>query len=352
MQHIMHYTALYITYTHYNACSSPLVRSTQTVGCIEMGARAHKTIERGGTQGIAPEDRSTAANDARFLRAIGERVRSARARKHVTRKTLAEQSGVSERYLALLESGRGNVSVLLLRHVGAALELPLEAFLRDTDNEPAELVLAQKLLRGMTPQRLVHARKQLLGDFRNDPQARSKRIALIGLRGAGKTTLGVKLAQSLKRPFVELDREIEREAGTSLSEIFLLYGQQGYRRYERRCLEQLLDPGDAVVVATGGSIVSDPATYDLLLSTCYTVWLKARPEEHMERVIAQGDTRPMAGNTRAMDDLQRILDSRIDLYQQADATVDTSGKSVRQSLAVLKQTLPLATSGTRPGRKT
>lgn len=317
-----------------------------------MGARAHKTVERSGPQGDASGHAAISASDARFLLAIGERVRAARARRNLTRKTLAEQSGVSERYLALLESGRGNVSVLLLRDVGNALGLPPEALLHDTNDESPELALAQQLLRSMTPQHLAHARKLLLGDFRNDPQARSKRIALIGLRGAGKTTLGEKLAQSLKRPFVELDREIEREAGTSLSEIFLLFGQQGYRRYERRCLEQLLDRAGACVIATGGSIVSDPATYDVLLSTCYTVWLKARPEEHMERVIAQGDTRPMAGSTRAMDDLRRILDSRVDLYRQADATVDTGGKSVRQSLSALKQALPLAAANTRTGTST
>jgi XRE family transcriptional regulator, aerobic/anaerobic benzoate catabolism transcriptional regulator len=313
-----------------------------------MGARAHETVERGGrTQGS-----STVPSDLQFLRAIGERVRGARARRNVTRKALAGQSGVSERYLAQLESGRGNVSVLLLRQVGAALGLPPEAFLHDASDEPAELVLAQQLLRSMTPQRLARARKLLLGDFRKDSQARSKRIALIGLRGAGKTTLGEKLAKSLKRPFVELDREIERESGTSLSEIFLLYGQQGYRRYERLCLEQLLERPDACVIATGGSIVSDPATYDVLLSTCYTVWLKARPEEHMERVIAQGDTRPMAGHSRAMDDLQRILDSRTELYRQADATVDTSGKSVRQSIAALKHALPPATPKNPNGKAT
>lgn len=311
-----------------------------------MGARAHKTVERSEVPGSAPVHAASAAGDADFLLAIGERVRKARARRDITRKMLAQQSGVSERYLALLESGRGNVSVLLLRHVGAALDLPPEALLRDAGDEPPELVLVQKLLRSMTPQRLARVKDMLLGDSRNDPQARSKRIALIGLRGAGKTTLGEKLAQSLRRPFIELDHEIERQAGTSLSEIFLLYGQQGYRRYERRCLEQLLDGPDACVIATGGSIVSEPATYDLLLSTCYTVWLRARPEEHMDRVIAQGDTRPMAGNAQAMEDLRRILDSRIALYRQADATVDTGGKSVRQSLAALKQILPLKTTAT------
>jgi XRE family aerobic/anaerobic benzoate catabolism transcriptional regulator len=164
-----------------------------------------------------------------------------------------------------------------------------------------------------------------------------KRIALIGLRGAGKSTLGTKLAKALAVPFVELDREIEREAGTSLSEIFLLYGQAGYRRYERRCLERILEKNERAVIATGGSIVSEPGTYELLLSSCFTVWLKAAPEEHMARVIAQGDTRPMAGNDQAMEDLRRILEGRAMLYGQADVVVDTEGKSVEKSLAELRK---------------
>ena len=294
-----------------------------------MGLRAHKMIEQ------VPVRNQT--EDSAFLKAIGERVRKARLRRNLTRKALARHSGVSERYLAQLESGQGNVSVLVLREVGAAMDLLPDALLRDADDELPEAAFIQQLVRGMSPQRLVRARELFLRDFRDDARERSKRIALIGLRGAGKTTLGEKLAVSLKRPFIELDREIEREAGTGLSEIFLLYGQQGYRRYERRCLEQLLGTGQACVIATGGSIVTEPPTYNLLLSTCFTVWLKATPQEHMQRVIAQGDTRPMAGRTQAMDDLRRILESRTGLYQQADATVDTAGKNVRQALSALKR---------------
>ena len=297
-----------------------------------MGARVDKTVVR-----MHAEHDSA---DAAFLKAIGERVRQARARRNITRKSLAEHSGVSERYLANLESGQGNVSVLLLRQVGAALNLSPDELLRDEENEPAELSTMQQLLRGMSPQRLARARDLLLRDLRDQPGERSTRIALLGLRGAGKTTLGHRLAQNLKRPFIELDREIEREAGTSLSEIFLLYGQQGYRRYERRCLENLLHSHAACVIATGGSIVSERATYDLLLSTCFTVWLKALPEEHMARVIAQGDTRPMEGNAQAMDDLRRILNSRFELYGQADAVVDTAGKSVTESLDDVRQSIP------------
>jgi XRE family aerobic/anaerobic benzoate catabolism transcriptional regulator len=294
-----------------------------------MGARAHKTIENAPAQD--PHE------DTSFLRAIGERVRNVRQQRNITRKVLADRSGVSERYLAQLESGLGNVSVLVLRDVALALDLRADALLRDANDESPEIGLIQQLLRRMTPQRLAQTRERLLRDLRDHPQERSSRIALVGLRGAGKTTLGEKLAQSLQRPFVELDREIEREAGTGLSEIFLLYGQQGYRRYERRCLEHILGTGQACVIATGGSIVSEPSTYELLLSTCFTVWLKATPEEHMQRVIAQGDMRPMAGRAQAMDDLRRILESRTGLYARADATVNTAGKNVRQALSVLKQ---------------
>jgi XRE family aerobic/anaerobic benzoate catabolism transcriptional regulator len=215
--------------------------------------------------------------------------------------------------------------------------LPVAELLRQADEEPAELALIHQFLRRLPPQRLARVREQLLREHGNGTDTRRKRIALIGLRGAGKSTLGAALAAELKVPFIELDREVEREAGTGLSEIFLLYGQQGYRRYERRCLEKALESHERCVIATGGSIVSEPATYDLLLSTCFTVWLKALPEEHMSRVIAQGDTRPMAGNTQAMDDLRRILDSRSMLYSQADATVDTAGRAPKHSLKDLKR---------------
>lgn len=296
-----------------------------------MGARADKHIEHAHD-----------AADNAFLRAIGVRVRNARARANMTRRVLADLSGVSERYLALLEAGQGNVSVLLLRQVSSALHMEPGALLHDATEEPADVVFIQQLVRSLPPHRVARARDLLLRDIEDDDQQRGRRIALIGLRGAGKTTLGGKLAQSLKRPFIELDSEIEREAGTSLSEIFLLYGQAGYRRYERRCLEQLVNSKQECVIATGGSIVSEPATYNLLLSTCYTIWLKAHPEEHMARVVAQGDTRPMAGNDQAMDDLRRILDNRVALYGQADATVDTGGRSVKQSLIDLKSAVATA----------
>jgi XRE family aerobic/anaerobic benzoate catabolism transcriptional regulator len=218
--------------------------------------------------------------------------------------------------------------------------VPVADLLREPNGDGAELALTMQFLQRLSPAQLSVAREELLHRFRGESRAqRRQRIALIGLRGAGKSTLGARLAKELGVPFIELDREIEREAGTSLSEIFLLYGQTGYRRYERRALEKALEQHARCVIATGGSIVSEPGTYDLLLSTCYTVWLKARPEEHMARVVAQGDTRPMAGNTQAMDDLRRILDARDMLYRQADAVVDTAGRSIEQSLRELKKSV-------------
>ena len=278
-----------------------------------------------------------AAADEDFLARLGERVRDARVRRGLTRKTLARDSAVSERYLAELEAGRGNISVLLLRQVAGTLGLALAELLRENEAQAVDLTLIHEFLQRLPKQRLARVRAQLQRDYGGNPAGRSERIALIGLRGAGKSTLGEALATELKVPFIELDREIEREAGTGLSEIFLLYGQQGYRRHEQRCLERIVESQSRCVIATGGSIVSDPGTYDLLRSSCFTVWLKAKPEEHMSRVTAQGDMRPMAGNTQAMADLKRILQRRAALYGQADAVVDTTGRNAKQSLKDLKR---------------
>ena len=275
--------------------------------------------------------------DEDFLARLGGKVRDARMRRGFTRKVLARDSAVSERYLAELEAGRGNISILLLRKVAGPLGLSLAELMRDNDEQALELTLIHEFLQRLPKQRLARVRAQLQRDFGGGSAGRSERLALIGLRGAGKSTLGEALAGELKVPFIELDREIEREAGTGLSEIFLLYGQQGYRRYEQRCLEKILESQARCVIATGGSIVSETATYDLLRSSCFTVWLKAKPEEHMSRVMEQGDLRPMAGNTQAMADLKRILQSRAALYGQADAVVDTSGRNIKQSLKDLKR---------------
>jgi XRE family aerobic/anaerobic benzoate catabolism transcriptional regulator len=279
------------------------------------------------------------APDTPLLRTLAERVREARARRGMTRRLLARDSGVSERYLAQLESGQGNASVLVLNQVAQALGLPVADLLREDTAQSAELALVTQFLARLPAHRLAEVRAQLLREHGADEAQRRRRIALVGLRGAGKSTLGTRLARERDVPFIELDREVEREAGTSLSEVFLLYGQAGYRRLERRALESVIEAYEACVLATGGSIVSEPATYELLLSTCFTVWLRARPEEHMARVVAQGDTRPMAGNTEAMEDLKRILDNRVALYGQADATVDTAGRTPDDSFEKLARAI-------------
>jgi len=277
--------------------------------------------------------------DEAFLARLGAKVRDARLQRNLTRKALSQASAVSERHLAELEAGRGNVSVLVLRKIAATLGMPPAELLHDGDGQALELTLIQEFLERLPRQRLARVRALLQREYGSASAERSERIALVGLRGAGKSTLGEALATELKVPFIELARVVEREAGTGLSEIFLLYGQQGYRRYEQRCLGKVLEAHARCVIATGGSIVSEPATYDLLLSSCFTVWLKARPEEHMARVTAQGDMRPMAGNTQAMADLKRILQSRAALYGQADAVVDTAGRNAKQSLKDLRRAI-------------
>jgi XRE family aerobic/anaerobic benzoate catabolism transcriptional regulator len=252
-----------------------------------------------------PEQSETA-----YLRSIGERVRALRAERTLTRKGLASASGVSERYLAQLESGQGNISVLLLRLVAHALGTGVEDLVR----ESAAVTAARE----------------------------RRRVALVGLRGAGKSSIGARLAEGVNATFIELDHHVEKEAGTSLAEIFSIYGQDGYRRFERRALARVLKQNARAVIATGGSLVSEPETYRELLASCFTVWLKASPEEHMQRVMAQGDLRPMQGRAAAMDELRRILQERAPLYAKADATLDTTGKSVRQCVADLRRMLAAA----------
>jgi XRE family transcriptional regulator, aerobic/anaerobic benzoate catabolism transcriptional regulator len=285
---------------------------------------------------VHSEDES---DGAAFLAALGDRVRELRARRGMTRKILAKDSGVSERYLAQLEGGRGNASLLILRQLARALDVPLEALVSSAPEPAVDLSHATELLRRLGPEQLAEARSLLLKAFGDaDVQGRSGRIALIGLRGAGKTTLGTALAERLGVPFVELDREIERESGVSLATIFDFYGQAGFRRMERRCLERVIETHPRFVLASGGSIVSEASTFERLLAACWTVWLKAAPAEHMERVVAQGDMRPMAGNRESMHDLQRILAGREPLYRRADAEVDTTRKSVGESLEALVET--------------
>ncbi|MBA3903591.1 MAG: transcriptional regulator [Rhodocyclaceae bacterium] len=279
-----------------------------------------------------------------YLQQLGSRVREARSRLGLSRKSLAARSAVSERYLAQLESGQGNISVLLLRQVARALDISLTELLRDEHEYPIELTLLLQYLEKLSPKKLMQAKNILTSAFgEHDPLERRNRIALIGLRGAGKSTLGKLLAEELGVPFVELDDEIERDAGIPSSEIFSLYGQNAYRRFEKRCLERILEHFEHVVIAAGGGLVSEPGTYELLRSACYTVWVKATPEEHMQRVIAQGDLRPMTGREEAMADLRRILAERNDLYGMADTIVDTSNKTVDENLKQLQNMYNITT---------
>jgi XRE family aerobic/anaerobic benzoate catabolism transcriptional regulator len=273
---------------------------------------------------------------AEFLAAMGRHVREARERRGMARRVVSQSAGVSERYLAQLEAGEGNASVLLLRSVARALGMSLTELV-DAREHSVEQRLIRRFLEGLPPHRLEDVVFRLMRDFGEEASARRGRIALVGLRGAGKTTLGSALAAELRAPFVELDREIERDAGIGLSEVFLLYGQAGYRRIERRCLERVIGAHPQMVMSVGGGIVSEPETYNLLLLNCFTVWVRASPEEHMARVVAQGDLRPMQGNAEAMADLRRILDAREPLYRKADVTLDTSGELPEQSLLQLRR---------------
>lgn len=286
------------------------------------------------------------------LAELGTRVRAWRARRGMTRKQLAADSGLSERFLADVEGGKGNVSINSLEATARALNLTILDLLQDAPR-PA-LARVQSLLARLDDAQLDQAYGLLASSFGlADAKGREKRIALVGLRGAGKTTLGEQLAAQRGVPFIELDREIEREAGTSMNEILLLHGQAGYRRYERRALLRIAEEhADGVVMTTGGSIVSERETFDLLQNHFYCVWVKASPEEHMSRVVAQGDMRPFDaargengeltrnGMGDALDDIRRILSSREALYARADAVVDTAARTVKQSLKDLDRAVP------------
>lgn len=279
--------------------------------------------------------RGTAPADELYLKGVGERVRLGRARRGMSRRILSEASGVSERYLAELERGAGNASLLVLRQIADALDMDVTGLVSDRPEPPIDLTLAMHQLERLSPAELAEARRLIAQRFPAGNVFVDGRVALIGLRGAGKTTLGELAAQQLGVPFIELDREVERASAMELSEIFATHGQAMFRRLERQCLEAIVQRFDRAVIATGGSLVTEPSTFDLLLSTCFVVWLKATPDEHMARVLEQGDLRPMSDGPQAMDDLKAILDSRATLYAKADAVVSTSGKSQKQAVTAL-----------------
>ena len=283
----------------------------------------------------APEARGGAAPDV-FLTRLGERVRAARARRGMSRRVLSRASGVSERYLAQLEVGKGNISIALLRKVAEAMSVPVADLVREGAERPVDLTLLIRKLERLQPEALAQANRLLTEALGLSKRAdRVDRIALTGLRGAGKSTLGSALAERQGVPFIEMAREVERMAGMPVDQIFDLSGQAAYRRYERRALEDVLAVHPQCVIATGGSIVSEPETYELLLDECFTVWLQASPEDHMRRVRDQGDTRPMENSGEAMADLERILETRNALYARADVAFDTSSRSAEAALNAL-----------------
>jgi XRE family transcriptional regulator, aerobic/anaerobic benzoate catabolism transcriptional regulator len=288
----------------------------------------------------------TEDDERSYLDQLGQRVRGLRAQRGMTRKMLAKDSSVSERYLAQLESGNGNVSILLLRQIAQAIGIGIDALVGEAPSRPVETRLLDQLLQRLSPSQFAEAHALLMRSFGlTGGDERNRHLALIGLRGAGKSTLGRMLAARSGIAFVELDKEIERRSGMPVAEIIALGGQAMLRRLEKSALEEVASTADRLVLAVGGGIVAEPATYDLLLSRCYTIWLTASPEEHMSRVMAQGDRRPMADNPEAMDDLRRILAERNALYAKADARVDTAGRSLEESLGALVAAVPEALKG-------
>ena len=278
-------------------------------------------------EGGAASERSEAAGA--FIAAVGERVRKARQRKGIARRVLSELSGVSQRYLAQLENGEGNISIGLLYRVAQALDHRVEWLVGEDDPWGSEVARVAELYRGAAGEKRERVMAILQpGDAE---RLRGQRICLIGLRGAGKSTLGRGLGAALSLPFVELNRDIEEQSGMPVTDVMALYGQEGYRRLERQALERVVATSDSVVLAVAGGIVSEPETFAFLLRHFHTIWLKAPPDMHMKRVIEQGDERPMAGNPKAMEELTSILTSREALYAKAEAVVDTAGRTPEES---------------------
>lgn len=293
---------------------------------------AEITNFRGDTQ--PAEDNSSMEEAVQTLISrVGDRVRKARELKGIPRRVLSETSGVSPRYLAQLESGAGNISIGLLERVAIALDHRIEWFVSEEDPWTSDVVKMASLLHA-ADQEVQQAVMQLLNPSAPGEQ-RSNRICLLGLRGAGKSTLGKLAGAELGVPFLELNREIEDHAGMPIAEVLALYGQEGYRTLEAQALQRVVATHGTVILAVAGGIVAEPMTYNALLNEFHTVWVQAQPEEHMARVAAQGDERPMAGNPEAMAQLRSLLDSRQALYDRAKAKLDTSGKTLDATLAEL-----------------
>jgi XRE family aerobic/anaerobic benzoate catabolism transcriptional regulator len=289
---------------------------------------------------LGPQSQSSfaaRANEKELHERLAARLRSARAQRFMTRKALAEQSGVSLAYLARVEAGNGNISLSLLQRLALALHVPIESFVAAEESNNPELSMIIEFLKRQPAERLAQIRQRLL-----DGDREAQRIALVGIRGVGKSTLGPLLAERLGIPFVELNREIEKEAKLAIGEIFTVYGQHGYRVLERRCLERIIAEYPNVVLATGGGVVAEPATYELLLASFFTIWLKAKPRVMFERVLLQHDARIASAELRdeALENIARTLDARQPLYRLAHAAFDTSGKPIAQIVQAMLALLP------------
>ncbi len=294
-----------------------------------------KPTETVSTDGTMTQKSSAGPGDDSFLAELGQRVRKIRAVRGMSRKVLSEVSHISERYIAQMESGQGNASIILLRRIALATGVPLDELVSEDGAPTGDRAVIRDLLKSASAETLAQVKAVLTGASNaqgSTPAVHVNRVALIGLRGAGKSTLGKMVAEKLGWTFIELNREIEREHGLSITEIFSLYGQDGYRRLEQITLKRLLTLEGPLVLATGGGIVADPITFDMLLSSFFTVWIKASPKEHMARVRKQGDLRPMGNDRSAMDELETILSSREPLYGRARAQLDTSAARWRKAL--------------------
>jgi XRE family aerobic/anaerobic benzoate catabolism transcriptional regulator len=305
----------------------------------------------GGKAKPKPREKATEAGRAEaragiYAAAVGELVRRARAKRGMTRRQLAEQSGTSERYLAQIEGGQGNPSVIVLKSIAEALDVSVGELLPSTNGRSEALNRIVDVLLRM-PQSELPAIADLIAGRAERTADRAQRIALVGLRGAGKSTLGQRLAAHLGCPFIELDRLVEREYGASIPDLIEIAGLATFRRYERACLERVIDAHETAVIAAAGGIVSNSDTYALLLRRTHTVWIKAQPEEHMRRVMAQGDFRPMAQNREAMADLVAILEARRADYARAEVELDTSGATVDESFAKLVEIAARYADGAR-----